>query len=254
MSESRNEAPERGKEGLRVYRAWAGERRSIRQFSAAPLPGGVLEDLLDCARWAPSGYNLQPAHFIVVDDPGVKARLMEACMDQRQVAEAPVTVVFCGDARVHRHNFERMVSMEKEGGSMAPAYEEKMRRIIPLAFNRDPANWLWKALLPPFLRPFKPIPQLPAVSMRTWLGKQVALGVMNFLMAAHAAGLAAVPMEGFDERRVRRTLRLPRHIIPVIAVSVGYDDTDGKRRKTRLPLESMTHRNGWQGAPRPEKG
>lgn len=247
MSDDRIETPPTTTGNLKLFHTWARERRSVRQFQPTPLPEGLLEDLLDCARWAPSGYNLQPAHFIVVDDPAVKEPLMEACMDQKQILEAPVTVVFCGDAKVHRHHFDRMIAMEKEAGSMSAAYEEKMRKIIPLAFRKDPVNWLWKALLPPLLRPFTRIPQLPAVHTRVWLGKQVALTVMNFLMAAHAAGLATVPMEGFDERRVRRALGLPGHIVPIIAVTVGYDATDGTRRKTRLPLAETLHRNSWGG-------
>jgi iodotyrosine deiodinase len=47
-------------------------RRTVRQFSARPIPGGVLEACLEAAGTAPSGANLQPWHFVVVTDAEVK--------------------------------------------------------------------------------------------------------------------------------------------------------------------------------------
>jgi nitroreductase/NAD-dependent dihydropyrimidine dehydrogenase PreA subunit len=40
-------------------------RRSIRRFRAEPLDRGVVEQLLDAARWAPSGHNSQPLRYAV---------------------------------------------------------------------------------------------------------------------------------------------------------------------------------------------
>ncbi len=44
-------------------------RRTIRRFRQEPLPFAALERLVEAARLAPSGANLQPCEFIVVDDP-----------------------------------------------------------------------------------------------------------------------------------------------------------------------------------------
>jgi nitroreductase len=42
-------------------------RRSIRVFTPDPVPRKVLEELLDVSRWAPSGGNVQPWHFHVLE-------------------------------------------------------------------------------------------------------------------------------------------------------------------------------------------
>jgi nitroreductase len=47
-------------------------RRSIRRFTDQPLPKEALEKLLEAARWAPSGGNLQRWRFVVVISPAVK--------------------------------------------------------------------------------------------------------------------------------------------------------------------------------------
>jgi nitroreductase len=42
------------------------QRISVRQFQSRPVPQALLEELLDTARWSPSGGNLQPWKLIAV--------------------------------------------------------------------------------------------------------------------------------------------------------------------------------------------
>lgn len=55
---------------MTVYEA-AVKRRTIRAFRQEPLPAGVLEKMLDAARLAPSGANIQPLEFVVVEEAGL---------------------------------------------------------------------------------------------------------------------------------------------------------------------------------------
>lgn len=167
-------------------------------------------------------------------------------MNQNQVTETPVTVVFCGDKRVAYRHFVHVLRHDKEAGAIDVEYETLLRKFVPLAFHTHPLGlgWLWKATLPPLARFAVPVPSIPAVRRRYWLAKQAALAAMNFMLAATAAGLATCPMEGFDERRVARVLKLPRSVLPIIVVPVGYT-ADDKTVKTRLPLERLVHREVW---------
>ncbi|MDX9754061.1 MAG: nitroreductase family protein [bacterium] len=221
-------------------------RRSVRDFKPDPIPDELLMRLLDITHWAPSGYNLQPTHCIIVDDPDHKKRLHQACMGQRQILQAPVVVVFTGDRRVYQNNFERVVEQEKNQGAMNEQYEKIYRKFVKLAFSPDPAGlgWAWKSSLLPIVNQFKPIPQVPVVHKRYWLAKQVMLNAMVFMLAAHAAGLATVPMEGFAEKAVKQVLHIPAsHIVPLL-IPVGYAEQK-EIKKTRLPLDGFIHRNGW---------
>ncbi len=47
-------------------------RRSIREFSDRPVHREIIEYCLSAAGTAPSGANLQPWHFVAVNDPAVK--------------------------------------------------------------------------------------------------------------------------------------------------------------------------------------
>ncbi|MBX7245763.1 MAG: nitroreductase family protein [Candidatus Sumerlaeaceae bacterium] len=224
----------------------AQSRRAVRHFRPDQLPDGVLEKLCDAARWAPSGYNLQPTHIVVVSDASLRQELYGACMEQKQILEAPVVAVFCGDRNVVANNFEATVETGRAAGAITAEYESKLRKFVPLAFRTGPlgVNWLWKAFLVPVARWFRPIPSIPAVHRRAWLAKQVALAAQNFMGAAQAAGLGTCPMEGFDSRRVAKVLGIPRHVEPILLVPVGFPQSTNLK-KTRLPLERMVHRDGW---------
>ena len=221
-------------------------RRATRHFRADPIPVGLLERLVDAARWAPSGYNLQPTHFVLVTDADTRKRLCPACMAQAPIREAPAVLVLAGDGRVADRHFEDVLAMDRQAGATSPEYETLLRRVVPLAFSRGPAGfgWLWKTTLLPIVRLFRPIPDLPAVHKTFWLTKQVMLCAMNFMLLAESAGLSTLPMEGFDERRVKKVLGIPRcHVVPVV-IAVGYASA-AMPPKTRVPLERVLHRERW---------
>ena len=71
-------------------------RKSIRRYKNDPIPEEVLTRILEAARWAPSGKNLQPWRFIVVRDKHLRQELAVASAHQAFMAEAPVTIVACG--------------------------------------------------------------------------------------------------------------------------------------------------------------
>ena len=50
-------------------------RRTVRDFSARPVPRDIIEMALQAAGSAPSGANLQPWHFVVVSDAGKKRQI-----------------------------------------------------------------------------------------------------------------------------------------------------------------------------------
>ena len=53
-------------------------RRTVRDFSDAPVPREVIESCIKTASTAPSGANQQPWHFAVVGDPAIKRQIREA--------------------------------------------------------------------------------------------------------------------------------------------------------------------------------
>ncbi|WAL61805.1 nitroreductase family protein [Thermocoleostomius sinensis] len=221
-------------------------RRSTRHFRPDPVPPDLLNELLEAARWAPSGFNLQPTHFVVVTSPESKAKLYPACGEQRQVLEAGATVVFTGDRRVAENHLDRVLKQDREAGAINEAYEQMLRKNVPLLFHEGPLgiSRFWKAAFEAVAGQFVFVPGVQAAHKSFWLGKQVCLSAMAFMLAAQAAGLASCPMEGFRECWVRRALGIPSDQLVVLVVAVGYPN-DSTPRRTRLPLDGRVHHNGW---------
>jgi iodotyrosine deiodinase len=62
----------------RQFLAQMRTRRTVRDFSSAPVPFEVIENAIATAATAPSGANQQPWTFVVVRDPDVKRQIREA--------------------------------------------------------------------------------------------------------------------------------------------------------------------------------
>ncbi|MBN1543487.1 nitroreductase family protein [candidate division KSB1 bacterium] len=57
--------------------AFIKNRRTIRRFQQTPIPLTTLRSLVDAARLAPSGANLQPLEYIVVEERDAVLRVFE---------------------------------------------------------------------------------------------------------------------------------------------------------------------------------
>lgn len=54
-------------------------RRTVRLFQPKPIPDETLSRMVDAARLAPSGANLQPIRYLVVTDEELKAKVFATC-------------------------------------------------------------------------------------------------------------------------------------------------------------------------------
>ena len=72
------------------------ERRfSCRSFGPTTLDSQTIEALLEAARWAPNGGNLQPWRFAVVLDSRRRRALAGAAYGQHFLTQAPVVITVC---------------------------------------------------------------------------------------------------------------------------------------------------------------
>ena len=52
-------------------------RRSVRKYSNEPVADITINEILEAARWAPSGLNNQPWRFVVIKDDSFKKKISE---------------------------------------------------------------------------------------------------------------------------------------------------------------------------------
>lgn len=68
-------------------------RRSIRVFRPDPVDSKLLEEMVDCARLAPTAHNVQPWEFVVVRDRARLRGIAQMTDYGRFIAEAPACIV-----------------------------------------------------------------------------------------------------------------------------------------------------------------
>lgn len=79
-------------------------RRSIRAYSDKPIPAEVMQRMRQALRYAPSACNIQPWHFIIVQDAKLRQDVASAAKGQHWMAQAPVIVIACGfPERAYKH-------------------------------------------------------------------------------------------------------------------------------------------------------
>ncbi len=74
------------------------KRRSVRRFLDVPVEMEKIGKILNAGRLAPSAGNLQNWGFIIVNDPGNKKAVAEACLRQMWMSAAPVLIVVCAQS------------------------------------------------------------------------------------------------------------------------------------------------------------
>src|SRR3989304_3527361 len=76
-------------------------RRTIRRFKPDPVPDELVDKIIEAARWAPSGYNMQPWEFVILRDRQIIDKLMRCIDDYWKLS---------GQAETYRESWMRQVS------------------------------------------------------------------------------------------------------------------------------------------------
>ena len=199
-------------------------RRSVRAFEKGRQVGrDVLEKIVDCGRWAPSGANSQPWDFIVVDDPAMKEQVFEVFMRQSQ----------------------RLIDHAKGFPAVKKTYMAHTVAIIVVV--GDPR---WKACFPQGTSP-EFIEEYAANNEKIHL---VSLGaaIQNLQLGVTAMGLTSAWLSGGGEATTNRELSAllgyPAFMEAVGTIPIGYPQKDVSLRYRR-PLQQVTHWNRYE----PEK-
>ncbi len=174
------------------------DRRSTPSFDGQPIPAEDIRAILEAGLSAPSGYNVQPWRFIVVQSPEQKKRLRASCFNQAKVEEASVIIACCGDADSWRRDADEIVRMGLKGG-MSEGYAAQLKDHVETylhSLNED--------------------------QMRGWLNKQVTYAATYMQLMAECMGYDTASMEGFEEDRVREALRLPLSYWTVSLLAIGH--------------------------------
>lgn len=222
------------------------DRQALRKFSSREVPTETIVELIELANRAPSGFNLQPWHFVLVRDPALKELLFHVALNQAQVKQSPATVVFVADPRAWHKSYDAVLTLGIKEGAITHNYARFTRRNVKLFFQTGPLGIIGfaKRIIIPLRRLRRPTPNVitSAAEATAYVASQTMLAAENFMIAAKASGLETCPMEGFDEVRLKTLLKIPHYMHVPLIISVGHPlEGDEKPRSVRLPLAEKLH-------------
>lgn len=194
-------------------------RRSIRRYKPDPIPDTVMHELIEAARLAPSGSNAQPWRFMIISDSQQRADIARLGGNQRQLVEAPVIMVCCGDlTRMTDEQRNKRRSELRDAG----VYDD---------IGIQATGWLQsrytQAQSTEDLKRF--IPNVQA---------NVFIAIEHIVLRASSLGLGTCWVGAFDHEKVHTYLQLPDHLFIVMLLPVGYPAQNPKPR-ARLSIEEI---------------
>jgi len=198
-------------------------RRTIRAIKPDPIPDESVEKLLEAARWAPTGFNMQPLEMLVVKDLTLRTAIKKMVDDYRN------SDFFALEAT--REEWQGSPwTMETHGRfdtPLAPVFifimGDTRRRVgLPMAarYSDQKGDSIFESSL--------------------------ANGFMYMWLAAHSLGLAAQPISAMKYPKlqglIKDLLNLPDFIYVYDVFLIGYSAMEGgPAAKLMRRLDEMVH-------------
>jgi coenzyme F420-0:L-glutamate ligase / coenzyme F420-1:gamma-L-glutamate ligase len=187
-------------------------RRSVRRYLAREVPAGLVDQVLEAARWAPSPHGRQPWRFAVITKEETKERLADAMGEE------------------WRSNLEM-------DGQEAEVVEKRLEGSRRRLFDAPVL-----VLLCLYLEDLDAYPDTTRQRGETTMAVQsLGAAAQNVLLAAYDAGLDAgwmcAPL--FCPEKVVEALDLDPRLIPHALLTLGYAEGDPPKRRGRKPIEEL---------------
>jgi nitroreductase len=196
-------------------------RRSIRKFKPDPIPEEDITKILDAAHYAMSGGNSQPWEFIVVKNPEMRKKLLDAYFNYHQ------QVWHLEQMRIpqYRHPaFNVPLEEKNKAAAMLGGWGDAP---VVIAVLQDPRKQLG-SVLSAFL---------PPVDV---LSASMAHCTAIIHLAAASLGLGSQRVDIQNQQPFREILGYPEPLSLIILVPVGYMAYE-PGPPDRLPLEELVH-------------
>lgn len=209
------------------------KRRSCRMYTDEQIPEEIMHKCFDLALLAPNSSNMQPWEFYWVRSSDKRKKLIHFCLNQNTVKTAAEMIVVVARRDTWKRNSKLMLkALNKQKVDVPKSAIHYYSKITTLAYKQGFLGWfgLVKRIAINCLAIFKPMPRQPKsnADMRVWANKSTALACENLMLAFRSYGYDTCPIEGLDQRRIRRLLKLPYGKAEVcMAISVGKRNENG---------------------------
>ena len=173
--------------------------KSIRKYKNQPLEDEKLQYIIKAAQRAPTWCNGEQVSIIAIKDQARKELFQNLCLGQKFISSCPVFLIFCAD-------FYRISLAFEKAGKSKEEFNKYITQIDTLIIGAH----------------------------------DVGIAIQNAVVAAESLGLGTVDIGAIRNKtlEVAKELNLPKYVIPMIGLCVGYPD-DNPGLKPRMPMSAV---------------
>ncbi len=211
------------------------ERRSIRCYKPDPVPQELLKQVLEVAKWAPSGGNIQPWEIVVMGGEPFE-KLKQRLSAKRAAGDKPYSDIpwphFPDHLQARRH-----------------AHGKRLFEFLGIDRHDTHKREEWTVRMSRFLDAPNGMFVCCDASLGEWVLMDVGYFLYCILLSAHIHGLGTC---GLGEAIrypdvIREIMDIPESKRLIAGIAIGYPDWDHPYNKfmpLRQPLDSFTT---WRG-------
>jgi len=231
-------------------------RRAIRVYEQKNIDADKVKECLQLATLSPTSDNMQLYEFYHITDQKMMKKIAYTCLDQTSATTANQFVVFVARQDLYRKRSKSILDFERENikrNSPKEKWEKRIKKkevhyqkILRLLYSRFfGLIGLFRVLLSKVIGLFRPIiRQVSENDMRVVVHRSTALVAQTFMIAMASEGYDTCPLEGFDSKRVKKTLQLPYRTEVSIIISCGIRDAEKgvSGERYRVPFQEVYHK------------
>lgn len=197
------------------------ERRSANKFvPGVELPAQELEEIFSLVKFAPSAFNLQHTHYVVVTDEEIKNSIYGAANHQYKIKTASAVIIVLGHMDAYQDAAKINEGLLHLGVLTQEEYDREVNNVTGFYQGRGEAF------------------------MRDEAIRNASLSAQLFMLAAKDKGWDTCPMIGFDPEAIKEILQIPDRYVPVLMLAIGKEDTSSQRpRGYRKPVGEFVSYN-----------
>jgi FMN reductase [NAD(P)H] len=179
------------------------KHKSIRKYKNQPLEDEKLQLIIKAAQAAPTWCNGEQVSIIAVKDQALKDKMRDLAWGQPYISSCSVFLVFCAD-------FYRISIAFEKAGKTKEDFEKYIKNVDTLIVGSH----------------------------------DVGIALQNATVAAESLGLGTVDIGAIRGKslEVTKELNLPKYVIPLVGLCVGYPDDD-PGLKPRMPMSGVCFDN-----------
>ena len=196
-------------------------RRSANKFvPGVEIPDKELEEIFSLVKFAPSAFNLQHAHYVVVKDSEIIESIYMAANKQYKIKTASAVILVLGKRDAYKDVGRINEGLLNLGVMSKQEYDAASAEVN--SFYED--------------RGFSFIEE-EAI-------RGASLSAMLFMLTAKEKGWDTCPMIAFDPEEIREILNIPDTYVPAMMITIGKEDESSKRpRGYRKPVGEFVSYN-----------